>query len=34
MNPTSRVRSVATWLALGVVTFGIVLLGYGSGFWR
>jgi len=34
MNPTSRVRSVATWLALGVVTFGSVLLGYGTGFWR
>lgn len=34
MNPTGRVRSVAMWLALGAVTFGIVLLGYGTGFWR
>jgi hypothetical protein len=34
MNPTSRPASVAYWLVLGVITFGILMLGYGSGFWR
>jgi hypothetical protein len=34
MNPTSRLRSVLFWLALGAGTFAIIAVGYGSGFWR
>lgn len=34
MNPTSRPASVLYWLVLGALTFGILTLGYGSGFWR
>jgi len=34
MNPTSRFRSVLFWLSLAVVTFVILVLGYGVGFWR
>ena len=33
MNPTSRMRSVLFWLALGVATFLLIVVGYGSGFW-
>jgi hypothetical protein len=33
MNPTSRLRSLLFWLALGVVTFVILVAGYGTGFW-
>ena len=33
MNPTSRFRSVLFWLGLGIVTFAILVLGYGTGFW-
>ena len=33
MNPTSRMRSVLFWLALGVATFLLLVVGYGSGFW-
>jgi hypothetical protein len=34
MNPTSRPASVLYWLVLGALTFAILMLGYGSGFWR
>jgi hypothetical protein len=34
MNPTSRLRSVLFWLALGAATFVVIVLGYGTGFWR
>ena len=34
MSPTSRPASVLYWLVLGAITFGILMLGYGSGFWR
>jgi hypothetical protein len=34
MNPTSRLRSVLLWLGLGFATFALLVLGYGSGFWR
>ena len=34
MNPTSRARSVLFWLALGALTFVILVAGYGIGFWR
>lgn len=33
MNPTSRFRSVVFWLALGALTFVVLVLGYGTGFW-
>jgi hypothetical protein len=33
MNPTSRTRSVALWVGLAVLTFVILVLGYGTGFW-
>jgi hypothetical protein len=34
MNPTSRFRSVLFWLGLAIVTFVILVLGYGVGFWN
>lgn len=34
MNPTSTARSVLFWLVLGVATFAILILGYGTGFWH
>jgi hypothetical protein len=33
MNPTPAWASVAFWLVLGIATFVILLVGYGSGFW-
>lgn len=33
MAPTSRLRSVLFWLALGAATFVVLVLGYGTGFW-
>lgn len=33
MNPTSRMQSVLFWLGLGLVTFVLLVLGYGTGFW-
>jgi hypothetical protein len=33
MNPTSRFRSVLFWLSLGIVTFVLLVAGYGTGFW-
>ena len=34
MNPTSTLMAVAFWVALAVLTFVILVLGYGSGFWN
>ncbi len=34
MNPTSTGRAVAFWLALGLITFLLVVVGYGTGFWQ
>jgi hypothetical protein len=34
MNPTSTARSVAFWVILGIITFGLIVAGYGSGLWR
>jgi hypothetical protein len=34
MNPTSTLRSVLFWCALAAGTFGLLVAGYGSGFWR
>lgn len=33
MNPTTTARAVAFWAVLGAVTFGLVAVGYGTGFW-
>jgi hypothetical protein len=34
MNPTSTARSAAFWVILGLITFGLIVAGYGSGLWR
>jgi heat shock protein HslJ len=34
MNPTSRFMSVLFWLGLGFVTFALLVVGYGIGFWN
>jgi len=34
MRPTSRVIAVGFWLGLAFVTFALLVLGYGSGFWQ
>ncbi len=33
MNPTSSGRSAMFWVALGVLTFVLLLAGYLTGFW-
>ena len=33
MNPTSTTRAVLFWAVLGAATFGVVVAGYGTGFW-
>ena len=33
MNPTTSARAVAFWVALALVTFALVAVGYGTGFW-
>ena len=34
MNPTSTPRAIAFWVGLAALTFVMLLLGYGTGFWR
>jgi len=34
MNPTSRFMSVLFWLGLAGLTFVILVVGYGIGFWH
>ena len=34
MNPTSTAMAVLFWLGLGAVTFVLLVLGYGTGFWK
>ena len=34
MNPTSTAMAVLFWLGLGALTFAILVVGYGTGFWR
>jgi hypothetical protein len=34
MNPTSAGRSIAFWLGLAILTFGLLVVGYGTGFWQ
>ncbi len=33
MNPTSTLRSVVFWVALAALTFALLVVGYGTGFW-
>lgn len=33
MNPTTAGRSIAFWLFLAAATFGVLVVGYGTGFW-
>jgi hypothetical protein len=33
MNPTSLPMAVLFWLSLGLLTFVLLVLGYGTGFW-
>ncbi len=33
MNPTSSARSAAFWIALALITFAIVMVGYALGVW-
>jgi hypothetical protein len=34
MNPTSTLAAVAFWVALAVITFALLMWGFGSGFWH
>ena len=34
MNPTTPARSVMFWAGLAVLTFAILIVGYGAGFWH
>jgi hypothetical protein len=34
MNPTSTAMAVLFWLGLGILTFVILVAGYGLQFWR
>jgi hypothetical protein len=34
MNPTSTPAAIGFWLALGGITFVLLMLGLGSGFWH
>ena len=34
MNPTSSARAVAFWVVLALITFVIVMLGYGLQVWK
>lgn len=34
MNPTRTAVSIGFWLSLGLLTFVLLVLGYGTGFWH
>jgi len=34
MNPTSTPLAVLFWVGLGVLTFVLLVAGYGTGFWK
>jgi hypothetical protein len=34
MNPTPTIVSIVFWAGLAVLTFVLLLLGYGTGFWH
>ena len=33
MNPTSTPLAILFWIGLGLATFVLLLIGYGTGFW-
>ena len=33
LNPTSSRMAVAFWLVLATLTFFVIVIGYGTGFW-
>jgi hypothetical protein len=34
MNPTSTPLAVLFWIGLAALTFALLVLGYGTGFWH
>lgn len=34
MNPTSTLRSALFWIGLALLTFVLLVAGYGTGFWH
>ncbi len=34
MNPTSSLRAVAFWVVLSLISFAVILVGYGIGYFR
>jgi len=34
MNPTSTPLAILFWLGLGALTFVVLVVGYGTGFWH
>jgi len=34
MNPTRTAAALLFWLVLAALTFGLLLAGYGTGFWE
>jgi hypothetical protein len=34
MNPSSNIRNVALWTGLALLTFVLIILGYGVGLWH
>ena len=34
VNPASTARSVALWVGLALVTFAMIIAGYGAGLWH
>jgi hypothetical protein len=34
MNPTSTTAAIGFWLVLAGITFALLMLGLGSGFWH
>ena len=34
MNPASAARSIALWVGLAILTFAILVVGYGTGLWH
>ena len=34
MSPASRLRSILFWVVLAAITFGSLVVGYGTSFWQ
>jgi hypothetical protein len=34
MNPTSTAMAVVFWIGLAALTFVLLVVGYGTGFWK